>query len=244
MANIVSEHVSSNRLTKIRKVSVTSLDSIDDTTPSSPPKTISEEIFEAIGWDVENSRVTGANSLLAYGTWEDCQKAIATACTPWLGEDCGALINKWHKSLGAVHASDPTVKSLDLRILVKSLQSIGLIVCICTSDSKEGALGALKRWGILEMIGESNILTCTDVHSSEAKPNPYPVNYFCKKHNCKPSETVVIGDTLGDTGLGRNAKVGLTVGVLSGSGTERELREGGADIVLPDVSHFLGWIQG
>ncbi|GMH46895.1 hypothetical protein TrRE_jg1321, partial [Triparma retinervis] len=97
---------------------------------------------------------------------------------------------------------------------------------------------------ILDMIGPSNVLTCSDVDETQAKPNPYPVLHFCEKHNCSPGETVVVGDTLGDTGLGRNAKVGLTVGVLSGSGREEELMDGGADVVLPDVGHFMGWYKG
>lgn len=118
-----------------------------------------------------------------------------------------------------------------------------ITVCVCTSDSRSGALAALERWGILDLIGPSNVLGCTDVSEENAKPNPYPVRHFCKKHGCTPAETVVVGDTVGDTGLGRNAEVGLTVGVLSGSGTADELIRGGADVVLPDVTYVMEWIK-
>jgi phosphoglycolate phosphatase-like HAD superfamily hydrolase len=165
-------------------------------------------------------------------------------CIKWLGPESKRLVSKWHASLGAVHASDPPIAPVNLPRFISELQKMGMKVCVVTSDSREASIQALSRWGILSMIGTENVLTCTDVSLSQAKPNPYPVLHFCRKHNCAPSETVVVGDTLGDTGLGRNANVGLTVGVLSGSGREEELLEGGADVVLPDVSHFMGWYKG
>ena len=38
-----------------------------------------------------------------------------------------------------------------------------------------------------------------------------------------PGDTVVVGDTVGDVAMGRQAGVGLTIGVLSGIGNRLEL---------------------
>lgn len=54
----------------------------------------------------------------------------------------------------------------------------------------------------------------------------------------QPQDCIVVGDTTGDTGMARNAKAGLCIGVLSGSGVTDQLIETGADIVVPNVGHI------
>ena len=54
---------------------------------------------------------------------------------------------------------------------------------------------------------------------------------------------MVVGDTTADTIMGRNAGVGWTVGVLTGTGTREQLLSTGADVVLDNVGgipDFLG----
>ena len=47
-----------------------------------------------------------------------------------------------------------------------------------------------------------------------------------------------IGDTSSDTIMGRNGGCGLTIGVLSGSGSQDQLLRNGADIVLPNIGYL------
>ena len=47
-----------------------------------------------------------------------------------------------------------------------------------------------------------------------------------------------VGDTPRDMEEGRNAGCGLIIGVLSGAGTEDELVQSGAHIVVPDVAYI------
>ena len=48
-----------------------------------------------------------------------------------------------------------------------------------------------------------------------------------------------MGDTLADIGMGVTAKLGATVGVLSGVGNVEHLDEGGADHIVPSIKHVL-----
>lgn len=45
----------------------------------------------------------------------------------------------------------------------------------------------------------------------------------------------MVGDTTSDSGMARNAKAGLCIGVLTGSGTAAQLMETGANVILPHV---------
>lgn len=50
---------------------------------------------------------------------------------------------------------------------------------------------------------------------------------------------MVVGDTCADTGMGRNAKAGLVVGVLTGTGTREYLLDHGADVVIPNIDYLF-----
>ncbi|WP_042403851.1 HAD family hydrolase [Streptacidiphilus carbonis] len=56
------------------------------------------------------------------------------------------------------------------------------------------------------------------------------------------SATVYVGDHLADI-LGARAADALAVGVATGPYSERELAEAGADVVLPDLTHFPAWLD-
>ena len=52
-------------------------------------------------------------------------------------------------------------------------------------------------------------------------------------------QAIHVGDTTADIGMGVTAKLGATVGVLSGVGNVEHLDEGGADHIVPSVKHVL-----
>ncbi|HYD77967.1 HAD family hydrolase [Ramlibacter sp.] len=71
------------------------------------------------------------------------------------------------------------------------------------------------------------------------KPHPEPLLFAAEAMDVRPEECLMIGDTTIDirTGVAAGAQ---TVGVLCGFGTERELREHGADLILPTTSDLMG----
>lgn len=56
-----------------------------------------------------------------------------------------------------------------------------------------------------------------------------------------PKQTLMVGDTLADMGMGRNARLGKTVAVLSGVASKQDL-ESHADHVVQDVGHVLSLV--
>jgi phosphoglycolate phosphatase len=73
----------------------------------------------------------------------------------------------------------------------------------------------------------------------EGKPSVHPLLALCKQAQVLPQDCVVVGDTCADTGMGRNAKAGLVVGVLTGTGTREYLLDHGADIVIPNIDYLF-----
>jgi HAD superfamily hydrolase (TIGR01509 family) len=74
------------------------------------------------------------------------------------------------------------------------------------------------------------------------KPHPEPLLYAAKEMGVAPGECLMIGDTTIDIRTGRAAGA-QTVGVLCGFGTEDELRETGAGMILRTTSDLLAVLE-
>jgi phosphoglycolate phosphatase-like HAD superfamily hydrolase len=70
------------------------------------------------------------------------------------------------------------------------------------------------------------------------KPFPDPVLHAAQKLGVSPSDCLMIGDTVVDIRSGRSAGA-QTLGVLCGFGEEAELRQVGADHILPNTPDLL-----
>ncbi len=73
----------------------------------------------------------------------------------------------------------------------------------------------------------------------EGKPSVEPIMTLCERAQVTPQDCIVVGDTTADTIMGTRAKVGLTIGVLTGTGTTDLLLENGADIILRSIEDII-----
>jgi HAD superfamily hydrolase (TIGR01549 family) len=74
------------------------------------------------------------------------------------------------------------------------------------------------------------------------KPHPEPLLFAARVMDVDPAACLMIGDTTIDIRCGRSAGA-QTVGVLCGFGTQRELQEAGANLVLRTTSDLLAVLQ-
>lgn len=74
------------------------------------------------------------------------------------------------------------------------------------------------------------------------KPHPEPLLFAAHEMGVAPEDCLMVGDTTIDirTGVAAGAQ---TVGVLCGFGTERELREAGAGLIIRTTSDLLAVLQ-
>jgi phosphonatase-like hydrolase len=73
------------------------------------------------------------------------------------------------------------------------------------------------------------------------RPAPYMIYRLMEQLEVTDvSRVIKVGDTAVDIQMGKAARCGLTVAVLSGSHTAEQLRSHQPDAIIADVSHILG----
>jgi HAD superfamily hydrolase (TIGR01549 family) len=87
-----------------------------------------------------------------------------------------------------------------------------------------------------ELTGFFQIIV-TGQTAEHTKPYPDPVFYAAKALNVPSEACLMVGDTTVDIRAGKKAGA-QTVGVLCGFGEEPELRQRGADLILPSTAEL------
>lgn len=107
------------------------------------------------------------------------------------------------------------------------LKQRGYILTIASSRSHTSLAEYVENLKLSNII--SYIIGAEDVIN--AKPDPEPVNRTLEKFGFKPEEAVVVGDTVFDIDMGRNAGT-RTCGVTYGNGSRESLSD--ADWLIDD----------
>lgn len=112
------------------------------------------------------------------------------------------------------------------------LKKRGLTLTIASSRSHSSLADYVENLGLSPII--TYILGAEDV--TEGKPSPEPVHRTLEKYGFRPEETLVVGDTIFDIYMGRNAGT-RTCGVTYGNGSRESLSS--ADILIDDFGQLL-----
>jgi phosphoglycolate phosphatase len=190
-----------------------------------------------IGWSVEKNDVVPSAPLSA-SSWADILD-ITADCLLNTGLNVGINeVSCWHQSLGDIHTEDPPLIN-NLPHFLKYLKGHGMLISICTSDDRSSTTACMRNWQIEHLVDYS--ICGNEVKKS--KPSPQPLLDLCRQAGVMPHECLVVGDTSSDMGMGVNGGAGLVVGVLTGSGTKKQLFDTGAHVVLPNISHLVDLLR-
>ncbi|CAJ0947907.1 unnamed protein product, partial [Mesorhabditis belari] len=135
------------------------------------------------------------------------------------------------KSLKPIH---------DLRELFSALKSHNVKIAICTADNRLGTMVMLREFGVETLV---DVVVFGDDYGAQPKANPYNDLMICKVLGIAPEDTLMVGDTLADMGMGRSAKLRGTVGVLSGVAGKEELKPL-ADHLVSNVGELMPIVLG
>jgi len=114
---------------------------------------------------------------------------------------------------------------------LRRLRGHGLRLAIASTDTHRRTVASFKALGIASFFDA--IVGGDDVVNG--KPSPDMILEIFKKTGSKPDEAVMVGDSVSDMQMGKNAKVKACIGVLTGS-AQREMLERVADVVVASVS--------
>ena len=115
---------------------------------------------------------------------------------------------------------------------LKELKRRGIILTIASSRSNASLTEYINNLGLASTI--TYILGANDV--KEGKPNPEAVLKTLEAHGIPADEALVVGDTVFDIDMGRNAGV-KTCGVTYGNGSRESLSN--ADWLIDDFGKLL-----
>ncbi len=194
---------------------------------------LAQELLERYGYDHTARRFIGG-SLLAAGNNHDIALAWAEHL-PEVDDEIKLAVlsvrmNQIFQQQGALNSTAVG----GLQTTLRALNRAGLKLGVATSDSYQGIHNTLQAF---DVISEFDFL-CGYDSGHGVKPEPGMVLAFCQAMSLQPEEVIVVGDNSHDIEMGRNARAGLCVGVLTGASTRNEL-ESLADIVFDDISGLI-----
>ena len=123
---------------------------------------------------------------------------------------------------------------INLESLFIQLHSRNIKIAIATLDDRAPTQTTFAELGMLKYV---DALVCAD-DGVQLKPAPDMILKVCSDLNIQPSHCMMIGDSVSDLQMGRNAKVGMTVGVLTGLSNAEKLKPF-ADHILNPVEQLL-----
>ena len=131
------------------------------------------------------------------------------------------------------HAAEFSVAVTDLSAFFGRLHGRGFRLGVASSDNERSIRQTAQRFGFAPFI---DYVAGYD-SGFGTKPEPGMVLGFCAATGLDPSEVAVVGDNNHDLHMGRNAKVGVTVAVLTGTGS-RESLAAASDYCLSDITEL------
>jgi phosphoglycolate phosphatase len=190
---------------------------------------VAGDVFATIGYDPATRSVRPGTPL-----------AIATMAE--IRELTAAVVRRWCPSVAAARAAvdrawfapDPietAVAVTDLAALFGRIRASGRTIAVATTDDRGPTDATLRALGIRQDVAA---LACGD-DGIGVKPDPRMLLALCEVLRVEPGRTAIVGDTVADMAMGRDAGAGRMIGVLSGVDDEARLAPL-ADLVLPSVA--------
>lgn len=174
---------------------------------------LADHLLRATGMDPETGHVA-ADSLLAAGNTEEIAEGLVTAGSKLsarrLVEDLDWLF---------AEAADNAVPVTDLADFLGRLKARGFKLGVASSDNETSIRRTAERFGFIAYL---DYIAGYDTGYG-CKPEPGMVLGFAQVAGIEPSEILVVGDNSHDMMMGRNAGAGMTIGVLTGTGTRSTL---------------------
>lgn len=165
------------------------------------------------GYDHARRRFLGG-SLLAAGNNHDIAEAWSTQLNHSV--DSQRLNQIFQTMIAESVAAVPALTQT-----INQLKHSGVKLGVATSDSYRGIHNSLQSFDILDCFD----FLCGYDSGHGCKPEAGMVLAFCEAVSVSPQQTIVVGDNRHDIEMGRNAGVGLCIGVLTGTSTRDELTE-------------------
>lgn len=184
-------------------------------------------LLRAGGMDPETGFVA-PDSLLAAGNTVEISAGMVEAGAPWTREALTTALDALF-----AHSAAYAVPVTDLGAFFTALRARGYKLGVASSDNEASIRRTAERFGFAD---------CLDYVAGYdsgygVKPEPGMIYGFCATTGLIPDQVVMVGDNNHDMHMGRNAGAGLTVAVLTGTGSRQSLAAA-SDHCLADITEL------
>jgi phosphoglycolate phosphatase len=190
---------------------------------------LADRLLLACGMDPVTGHIV-PDSLLAAGNTRQIADGLVAAGSPI---DVVALTVQLDELFS--NAAEFSVPVTDLAGFFARLHARGFRLGVASSDNERSIRQTALRFGFAEFV---DYVAGYD-SGFGTKPEPGMVIGFCEATGLHPSEVAVVGDNNHDLHMGRNAGAGLSVAVLTGTGS-RESLAAASDYCLNDITELEG----
>ncbi len=198
-------------------------------------RTKADRLMVQAGYDFKIKRFI-PDSVFAAGTNADVVAAWYPDLEPTLRQ---ALVLRFN-GITATNGAAKAVAIAGVREALATLHQSGYRMGVATNDSTAGAQQTIL------MLGIASMFEAAYGYDAVARPKPAAdtVEAFCDLTGLLPSEIAMIGDNGHDIEMAHNAGCGLSIGVLSGTGTRETFVRARADVVLDSVAELPAFLAG
>jgi phosphoglycolate phosphatase len=201
---------------------------LDAIAPNDPA--LHTTLAKSSGFDYDVGSFTGG-SVFVNGTTED-------------------MMEHWKLDVPSLDVSDVLAKGevaftgltpmplCDLPTVMNALRNAGFVLGVVTNAAYDPTMVQLEKLGILEHF--AMVIGCDSGFTP--KPAGDTITGFCAATGIEAKHVAMVGDSTHDLNAGRNAGVGLNVGVLSGPASRAQI-EDFADIILDDITQLPEYLS-
>jgi phosphoglycolate phosphatase len=148
---------------------------------------------------------------------------------PW-GEALAIVTQAEEMARAALPLEDLITPIGDVRGTLQRLKGQGLLLALATTDYRGATERALAKLGLSSLFATT---VCGD-DGIPVKPAPDMALEICRRLNVAPCEAIMVGDTVVDLSMARQAGFAWAIGVTSGALTAQALAPY-ADLIVPDI---------
>ena len=188
---------------------------------------LADHLSSACGMDPITGHIV-PDSLLAAGNTRQISEGLVAAGSK---VSVAELVEKLDALFA--HAADFSSPVTDLAAFFQRLHARGYKLGVASSDNERSIRQTARRFGFIDYL---DYIAGYD-SGFGTKPEPGMVLGFYAATGLSPAQVAVVGDNNHDLHMGRNAGVGLTVGVLTGTGS-RETLTAASDYCLNDITEL------
>ena len=186
---------------------------------------LADHLLLACGMDPVTGRIVPDSLLAAGNTHQISEGLIAAGSTLDLHD---LIVQLDDLFAGAAAFSVPVT---DLGAFFRRLKARGYRLGVASSDNERSIRQTAERFGFIDCL---DYIAGYD-SGFGVKPEPGMVLGFCRATGLVPEQVAMVGDNNHDLHMGRNAGVGLNVGVLTGTGSPESLGAA-SDYCLADIT--------